>query len=91
MTYWATGWYYLGYNVYWWDQICYPDQIWYWYDGLWHVRIEHVYRRDIYRRTTQCDGSYSDELWGYEYLFISCYDWTYSSCYDPWYPFNTCY
>ena len=91
VSYWATGWYYLGSNVYWWDQICYPDQIWYWYDGLWHVRVEHVYRRDVYRRTTQCDGSYSDELWGYEYLFFSCYDWTSSSCYDPWYPWNTCY
>lgn len=91
VQYYWTGYYYVGTNVYWWDQICYPDVIWYYYDGLWHVRVEDVFRRDYIERTTYTNCTTSQQVVGYQYLFISCYDWTGSACYDPWYPFNTCY
>lgn len=89
--YYWTGLYYIGTNVYWGDQICYPDVIWYFYDGLWHVRVEHVYRRDYIKKTTYTDCTTTQQVVGYEYWFFSCYDWTGSVCYNPWYPWNTCY
>ena len=89
--YYWTALYYWGSNVYWWDQICYPDQIWYFYDGLWHVRVERVFRRDYIKKTTYTNCSTSQQVVGYEYWGFQCYDWTSSACYDPWYPFNTCY
>jgi hypothetical protein len=89
--YYWTSLYPWGSNVFWWDQICYPDQIWYFYDGLWHVRVERVYRRDLIKKTTYTDCTTSQQVVGYEYWSYQCYDWTSSSCYTPWYPFNTCY
>jgi hypothetical protein len=89
--YYWTGLYYVGTNVYWWDQVCFPDEIWYIYDGLWHVRVERVYRRDRIKKTTYTDCSVTHQVVGYEYWFFPCYDWTGSPCYYPWYPYNTCY
>ncbi len=91
VQYYWTPLYFVGWYTEPWNQVCYPDQIWYWYDGLWHVSVVFVYRRDLIKRTTHCDNSVTEEVVGYEYWYFQCYDWTSSPCYDPWYPFNTCY
>jgi len=89
VTYYWKNWYFLysylsGY------QICYPDP-WAYYEGVWHLERVHVFRRDQIEKTLASDCSITEQIVGYQYLFTSCYDWTYSPCYGPWYPYNTCY